>query len=416
MIPELLHDVFLLSLAPVIYAYYLTAKRKKNIKRDVLFRIRSLAPIKSDVIVHSSSLGETKNALMFSEELKRRLPDKRIVNTVFTETALKTFQETFPIPPPLFLVHKLLVNTKTLVFFESDFWPSYIFSVKNKKGKVLIVSGKISKRSAELWRRIPTLKKAAEKVDHVFAKDEENKTRFQQAGFRNVSVSDDMKNIIFLKQGEEKLKLNVQKRIVFGISTRGSYEIEFLIRGCASSTLALIIAPRHDFQEAEKVLSKHVPYVKLKDIMERNDARINNKEKGIEQYKAQIEENIRKGKVILVDSYGYTEDFLKISDVCFVGGTIAPIGGHNVLEPLSFKIPVIVGPNNWNVPRDLISEGIIQVVKSPEELNAYLNKGDLSQQQSRINEFIAKKKKRLECELERIISYIVSTIPPSSPG
>lgn len=396
MISGLLHDIILISFSPFILPY-ISVRYKDKIKKGTVPRF-ALTHIVSDIIVHSSSIGETKNALLFSEHIRKIFPQKKIINTVFTQTAMKTFPETVSMIIPLFTVQSLLINTKNLIFFESDIWPSYILSAKKNKSKVLLVSGKISQKTAEYWKKIPILTEAKKLIDHVFAKDEENLARFKYAGFPSVSLSVDLKNLIFLRD-RKKMKIKTNKKILLGLSTRGGEEIKFLLQSYVPNKIGLIIAPRHNFEEAEKIISEYTEYTKLTEIMQKSQ------NKKIETIKKQIEDSINTNKVILVDTYGMTEEILKISDLCFLGGTISNIGGHNALEPISFGIPVLAGHNNWNVPKELINEGIVKEVKSPEELKNCVFKSE--NMEEKIYGFIKQKSSKVKDELEKIVSYIV---------
>jgi 3-deoxy-D-manno-octulosonic-acid transferase len=78
-------------------------------------------------------------------------------------------------------------------------------------------------------------------------------------------------------------------------------------------------------------------------------------------------------EVFLVDSLGELLSFYAAGDVAFVGGTLVPIGGHNLLEPASLGLPVLAGPNNFNsadVARLLIECGAVRIVQDTESLAA----------------------------------------------
>src|SRR4029077_17393425 len=75
--------------------------------------------------------------------------------------------------------------------------------------------------------------------------------------------------------------------------------------------------------------------------------------------------------ILLLDSLGELLDFYAAGDVAFVGGSLVPIGGHNLLEPAGLGLPILTGPNTSNsadVARLLIERGAAEVVKNPQEL------------------------------------------------
>jgi 3-deoxy-D-manno-octulosonic-acid transferase len=77
--------------------------------------------------------------------------------------------------------------------------------------------------------------------------------------------------------------------------------------------------------------------------------------------------------VLLLDSLGELLDFYAAADVAFVGGSLVPVGGHNLLEPAALGVPILTGPNNFNseeIARLLIARGAAEVVHSATELGA----------------------------------------------
>jgi 3-deoxy-D-manno-octulosonic-acid transferase len=75
--------------------------------------------------------------------------------------------------------------------------------------------------------------------------------------------------------------------------------------------------------------------------------------------------------VLLLDSLGELLDFYAAADLAFVGGSLAPIGGHNLLEPAALGVPILTGPHNQNgaeIARLLIARGAAEVVHDATEL------------------------------------------------
>ena len=75
----------------------------------------------------------------------------------------------------------------------------------------------------------------------------------------------------------------------------------------------------------------------------------------------------------LLDSLGELVDFYAAADVAFVGGSLVPVGGHNLLEPAALGVPVLTGPSHDNseeIARLLIARGAAQVVHDAAELGA----------------------------------------------
>ncbi len=243
-------------------------------------------------------------------------------------------------------------------------------------------------------------------VDKVFSASPENSRRFKEAGFQNVYDSINLKNLVFLQNRESNREGNrrrktVKKKLVLGISLRGEEEIKFFLEaqfhlkdmGVPSTFL---VAPRHNFKEAENTIKKTgKKFTKLSEI----------ESKGIGNSISLIKK--QKAEVILVDKYGVIDKILPICDFSFVGGSVLPLGGHNVLEPLSHEVPTSTGENIWRIEEreELIRKGVLHVVRTSEELARLITKSH--QLRKTVGIFCEEKKREVQSELRRILSEIV---------
>ncbi len=395
----IIHDAIFAPSGLVYLLYsYLNKSSRPRIKRWIKTRSKSVLKIeKADIIIHSSSLGETKNSLIFSELIRDKLHNDglkpHIAHTVFTETPFETFRNVYVIPIPLFsfLVKFIPSSLKLLIFYEKDIWSGYIISAKYKGSKIGIVSGKISKRSSELYRKF-RMREIFSYVDFVFSAGDEFTERFKYAGFKNVQSSVDLKNLIFIKNYNFTSDRYKKHKAIVGISLRGNEEVEFLLKTREIlKDYALFIAPRHDFEGTKKFLmGKGIDFISLTHISD---------------YTLRSILSERKTKVFLIEGYGMIDKVLPYVSFAFVGGTILPFGGHNVLEPISFGLPVAVGENLWNIKDkdELTQSGVMFVVKSPEEFASIIKKGVDRQ---KILGYVERKRSRAEQELGKIYSKI----------
>jgi len=408
-----IHDIALFFGGLIYIGSKLKDKRTiKNLKDKIKLTER-VETEKDTILVHSSSIGETKNALLFTKYLKEKLSNDLsfdIKNTVFTDTAKSLFNEVYILPLPFFnsLKKFLPEKLKLTIFYEGDLWPGYIIAAKDKGAKILLVSGRISKRSSEIIKRTP-LKYILSEIDGVFASSEEYAERFKEIGIKRVFVSKNLKNLVFLeyrentneKDAEIKSKIKTKmKNSLIGISTRGNEEIDFLLetQKILGNNFILFIAPRHNFDQAENFLkAKNVEFIKFSDIK--------NGETRIEQALLKIlDTNI---KVVLIDTYGLVEEILGYFSFSFVGGSILPIGGHNVLEPISKGVPVSTGKHIWNISEreELIKEKVLFIADNPRDL-AYIIKKSGDEYKERVRKFVNKRRKEISDEIERIVFEI----------
>lgn len=406
-IHDIVFTVISLGSIPFFIPKLFSESGRDKIKRGVMprFSLRKLGSC--DVVIHSSSLGETKNALLFSPLLEKEI-GADIKHTVFTGTAEKTFgasqtKKVVPIPMPLYLVMRTFLpdNLKMLIFYESDFWPAYIISAKEKGAKIFVVSGRLSEKSAYLYRKF-RMKYVFSMVDKVFSTSPENSRRFKEAGFQNVYDSINLKNLVFLRNNHiSGRKKAGRKKIVLGISLRGEEEIKFFLgaqthlKHMGISSM-FFVAPRHNFKEAENTIKKTgKKFIKLSEIEP------NGTGNPISTIKKQ------KAEVILVDKYGVIDKILPMCDFSFVGGSVLPFGGHNVLEPLSHGVPTSAGENIWRIEErnELIRKGVLHVVRTSEELARLITKSH--QLRKTVEIFCEEKKREVQSELRRILGEIV---------
>jgi 3-deoxy-D-manno-octulosonic-acid transferase len=425
----IIHDIILFQLGTIWTLFNL---RDKRVTTNIFEKIRMIKGVekkiesKRDVIiVHSSSLGETKNASLFSKYLKSRLSNQNsfdIKNTVFTNTAKSLFKETYLLPLPFYITMRnfLPENLKLVIFYEGDLWPGYIISAKEKGAKILVVSGKISERSVKIIKKTP-LPYILSNIDSVFAASEDYAERFKEIGIKNVVSSIDLKNLIFLENenkftNEERAeetnkskKLKKIKKGIIGISTRGNEEVEFLIetQKILGDDYSLFIAPRHNFDDVKSFLSsKNIKFVSFSDMLTQKQKQ-KNQNNEIEELMKEIASGRGKNQVFIIDAYGVVDKILDYFPFAFVGGSILPLGGHNVLEPISRGILVATGKHIWNIPEreELIKERVLFIVDSPKEL-AELVKKSKKEDIERVKKFVSKKKNEVLYEMNRILDEI----------
>ena len=124
-------------------------------------------------------------------------------------------------------------------------------------------------------------------------------------------------------------------------------------------------------------------------------------------------------EVLLVDTLGELLDFYAAGDVAFVGGSLVPIGGHNLLEPAALGLPVLTGPHNFNgaeIARLLIERGAVQIASDAVELGekvaALLANAD---DRARIGALARAAVEENRGALERVLGLIAPLLERSTP-
>jgi 3-deoxy-D-manno-octulosonic-acid transferase len=323
-------------------------------------RVRSVQPGDSCIWIHAVSVGEVLAISQLVNELRSQGDQKlRIVISTTTTTGQKLARERFGEENvfyfPLdfgFCIRPYMraLQPKLVVMAETEFWPNFLRIAKRCGAKVAVVNARISDRSLPGYRRWSgVLSRVLRNVDVFLAQSEEDKRRLIEIGAAEdrAEVSGNLK---FDVKPPGKLPIVEQLRqaikggggepvIVAGSTVEGE---EALILASLESVLSehkntvLILAPRHPerFEKVWRTLA---------------DSGIKPVRRSALSSGAGIA-----GAVVLLDSIGELSSVYELADIALVGGSFAPHGGHNVLEPAHFGKAIVVGPHTYNF-RDTIA-------------------------------------------------------------
>ncbi len=302
----------------------------------------------SPVWVHAASVGEVQAALRLIDPLAEAGTALLLSTTSATGRALagSTRPELpvrlAPLDHPWATAAALArVRPSMLVLVETELWPSWIATAARRGIPVLVVSGRLSDRSFPRYQRLarwiaPTLAR----ITAVGARSRLDAERFVALGVRadRVEVTGDLK----LEPPSREVPLAPDLAAVLGQvpfwvagSTHPGEEIAALeatraARACCGP-LALVVAPRHpDRREpARQALEAAGATVVRRTALPRRP--------------------LGDGEVLLLDSLGELAAVYAPARAAFVGGTLVPVGGHNLLEPVQVGCPVLFGPHVQNL-------------------------------------------------------------------
>jgi 3-deoxy-D-manno-octulosonic-acid transferase len=303
------------------------------------------------VWVHAVSVGEVMAAVPFIKEIKKRYPEVSLLLSTVTETGHFTAQRNakeadliifFPFDFP-FIVRRMISKIRPLVFvsLETEIWPNFLRELARQGIKSMIVNGRISSNSFKNYYFFRFFfKKVLSIISHFSMQTPTDAERIIKIGAppARVMVSG---NIKFDQQvppiaPEEKeqickeLKVMENRKIFIAGSThRGEEEMVIDVYRTLKEKihdLVLLLAPRHPerFDEVEEILKQtDITYIR--------------------QTALQAGSIHRSPDVILLDTIGELAKIYSIGTIVFIGGSLVPVGGHNVLEPAVFSKPVIFG-------------------------------------------------------------------------
>lgn len=311
----------------------------------------------SSIWIHAVSVGEVQSIRALLRELKKAYPHKKIVISTVTSTGNKVAKtiaekEDFVTYLPFdlgFCVKRVIdkINPGLFILTETEFWPNLISYLFRKKIPIILVNGRISKRSFKGYRMIkPLLKSLLEKINLFCMQTEEdaqrifllgvNKDKIKVTGNMKFDATDytDKKNADYMDY-KTKLSLEPQDKLFVAGSTHPKEE-EIILSVYQEllpkfKNLKLLLAPRHP--ERAKEVGKIASAFNFQPVF-------------ITQLSQPVINLLP--PVFILDTIGQLINFYALSDIVFVGGSLVKIGGHNILEPLAFSKPVLFGPYMFN--------------------------------------------------------------------
>jgi 3-deoxy-D-manno-octulosonic-acid transferase len=226
------------------------------------------------------------------------------------------------------------------LFVESDLWPNLILMAKDRGVKLALVNARISARSAERWARAKkSVAALLAAFDMVLAQDEEIAARFGKLGARKVeavgSLKADAPPLSVDEDALAALRQQIGKRPVLLAAQTHPGEDETVL-------------PAHDLVRADfpDLLTILVP---------RHTARAQDLEMlcGTRACKRRSTGGLISDQtaIYIADTMGEMGLFYRLAPFCFLGGTLVPLGGHNVLEPAQLHCAVLAGPHTQSAPR-----------------------------------------------------------------
>jgi len=329
--------------------------------------------------LHAVSVGEVQACAPLVSALSRRHPQLPLTVTVFTPTGAARARalvghlaDVRYVPYDLpGAVRRFLtrVEPRLAVIFETELWPNLYRECRRRRVPLVLASARISERSLGRYRRLGALfRDAVSGAALVAAQGEGDAARFRALGAsaEHTHVTGSLKFDFELPEGlaerGRRLRFTYARGRPMWVagSTRDGEEaavLEAQRRVLAAHPRALlVIAPRHPArfaQVAQQLTQAGVRFLRRSD--------------------GELPAAGEDVPVLLLDSLGELLDFYAAADLAFVGGSLAPVGGHNLLEPASLGIPVLTGPHNFNAPdvaQLLMARGAAAVVHNAEELGA----------------------------------------------
>jgi 3-deoxy-D-manno-octulosonic-acid transferase len=302
--------------------------------------------------IHAASVGEVLGSLPIIEGIRQVTSEVPILLSTMTATGNDLAKERspgvkditfFPLDHP-WIVRRVisLVNPRAFLMAETEIWPNFLRELGRRKIPVLLFNGRISARSLRWYKRFGSLlKMPLTSISAFCMQSSVDAQRIIEIGANpeRVTVTGNIKfdqSPPEVTREEQEVLLRTlglhpgQPIFIAGSTHRGEEECMLNVFNRLSpehADLIFILAPRHleRLGEIEIMLKRHkIPWKR--------------------KTKLGAEGRREKASVILLDTLGELARLYSIGTIIFVGGSLAKVGGHNILEPLFFKKPVLFGP------------------------------------------------------------------------
>ena len=304
--------------------------------------------------IHAVSMGEFLAALPLIQQLQQRYPDLPIVVTTMTPTGSAQVTAKLGnqihhcyLPYDYAWAQQRLFrqfNPKILLIMETELWPNLIRVAKQRQVPTLLINARLSEKSAKGYQRFASLTHSVlQDLSHIAVQAQADADRFIQLGYDlgRMTVTGSIKSDVVigsdLQQRAAQIKQHWGKAraTTLAASTHaGEDEIVLnafkLVQQYDSDSL-LVLVPRHPErfdQVAELIREFNYSMVRRSEVNS-----------------GELDSSV---KVVLGDTMGELMPMFGACDAAFVGGSLVSNGGHNILEPIAWSVPVVVGPSMFN--------------------------------------------------------------------
>ena len=312
-------------------------------RKEVFSILQSkINPTDKTIWFHAASLGEYEQGLPVIEKIKIRFPNHKIVVTFFSPSGYEVRKNNTVADATVYLpldtksnAQKFIstINPELVFFIKYEYWPNYLNELKKRQIKTYLISGIFRKNQAFFKWFGGFYRNALKTFDYFFVQNDSSKKLIQNIGFNNVKVSGDTRfdRVVSILERDNSLDFieqfkNNQTTIVIGSSWPKDENLLVNYINNASDDIKFIIAPHNIKSEQIQELKKSIT---KKTILfsEKNNIDLSN------------------FNVFIIDTIGILTKIYSYADIAYVGGGFGNPGVHNILEPATFGVPIVIGPN-----------------------------------------------------------------------
>lgn len=301
-----------------------------------------IKPTDKTIWFHAASLGEYEQGLPVIEKIKEKYPNHKIIVTFFSPSGYEVRKNNTITDVTVYLPLDTKKNAKQFLklthpemafFIKYEYWPNYLNELRKLKTPTYLISGIFRENQMFFKWYGGFYRKALETFTYFFVQNESSKKLLLELGKTNVAVSGDTRfdRVAAILEKDNSLDFietfkNDTLTIVVGSSWPKDESLLVDYINQTSEKVKFIIAP-HNIK-AEQIQD-------LKNSISKKTILFSEKET----------ENLANFDVFIIDTIGILTKIYSYADIAYVGGGFGNPGVHNILEPATFGVPIVIGPN-----------------------------------------------------------------------
>ncbi|WP_109851558.1 3-deoxy-D-manno-octulosonic acid transferase [Aquimarina sp. AU58] len=373
----ILYNIFIAifnSILPIIGLLSPKLKLFANGRKTVFETLEQYFPSQDRIIwFHCASLGEYEQGVPVIEELKKKYSDHKVLVTFFSPSGYEAKKNStladiivyLPMDTNANAIRFIqLVKPELAVFVKYEFWPNYLKVLQNKNVPAVFISATFREDQAFFKWYGGFMRKTLQTVDHFFVQDKISQTLIEKQGFANVTLSGDTRfdrvsHQIEMDNHVDFISEFINERlcIVMGSSWPEDEEVFIDYINEVSDKVCFIIAPHEIKDNITNTLKRKI---KKKAVL----------------YSEKEGKVLKDQQVFIMNTIGYLSRVYSYADIAYVGGAMGTGGLHNILEPATFGIPIVIGKNfeKFREAKQLQKLAGLFSVSSADEFNQVLHK------------------------------------------
>ena len=315
-------------------------------RKDVFKALKSkISPNDKTIWFHAASLGEYEQGLPVIEKIKEKHPSHKIIVTFFSPSGYEVRKNNAVADVTVYLPLDTKKNAKQFLtlahpelafFIKYEYWPNYLNELQKLGTPTYLISGIFRENQLFFKWYGGFYRKALDTFDYFFVQNDSSKKLLLQLGKTNVAVSGDTRfdRVVSILEKDNRLDFieafkNDTLTIVVGSSWPKDETLLVDFINQTTQKVKFIIAPhnikKEQIQELKNSISKKVVL--------------------FSEMETQLIASLHDYDVFIIDTIGILTKIYNYADIAYVGGGFGNPGVHNLLEPATFGVPIVIGPN-----------------------------------------------------------------------